>query len=240
MGVAFKAVTVGLLVSLIFLGEGLLCVLMSAPLFYAVAMVVVFVVNATRRGLSTGGSGTASCLVVLAILPMSLEGVTHLTTLRRDASVTVTRIVHAPAAAVQRALLEPPRFDRALPLYLRAGFPRPTMTRIEGQRWVIRMRGGEMRLDGMEPRAGDLTLALEESSPHRIRWRAVSDDSHMTHFLRWRESAVTWTPVGERATEVTWTLRYSRDLDPSWYFGWWEHYAASLAAGYLIESVATP
>ena len=50
-------------------------------------------------------------------------------------------------------------------------------------RWVIRIRGGEMRLDGMEPRAGDLVLELEEARPGLVRWRAVSDDSHMTHFL---------------------------------------------------------
>ena len=39
-GVACKAVTVGLLVSLLFLGEGMLCVVMSAPLFYAVAVAI--------------------------------------------------------------------------------------------------------------------------------------------------------------------------------------------------------
>ena len=37
-GVACKAVTVGLLVSLFFLGEGVLCVVMSAPIFYGVAV----------------------------------------------------------------------------------------------------------------------------------------------------------------------------------------------------------
>src|SRR4030095_4285850 len=46
-GVACKAVTVGLLVSVIFLGEGFLCIAMSAPLFYAVA---VGIATATTRG----------------------------------------------------------------------------------------------------------------------------------------------------------------------------------------------
>lgn len=242
-GVAFKAVTVGLLVSLIFLGEGVLCVLMSAPLFYGIALVVVLVVEAGRRQFPRHDSRTITCVAALAILPLALEGVTGATTIGRESSVTVTRVVDAPEEAVQRALFETPRFDRTLPPYLRAGFPRPEMTRIERgpvPRWVIRMRGGEMRLDGMEPRAGDLVLALDAVSSRMVRWRAVSDDSHMTHFLRWRESTVTWAPVGAGATSVTWTLTYSRDLDPSWYFGWWERYAASLAADYLITAVATP
>jgi hypothetical protein len=51
---------------------------------------------------------------------------------------------------------------------------------------------------------------------------------------------VTWEPIGRDATRVTWTLRYRRDLDPAWYFGPWERYATRLAAGYLIDAVATP
>ena len=48
-GVACKAVTVGLLVSLFFLGEGVLCVVLSAPIFYAVAVGVASTMSAIRR-----------------------------------------------------------------------------------------------------------------------------------------------------------------------------------------------
>ena len=97
-----------------------------------------------------------------------------------------------------------------------------------------------MRVDGMEARVGDLVLDLEEARPGLLRWRAVSDNSHMTHFLNWREAIVQWEPVDARTTRVTWTLRYRRGLDPAWYFGPMERYAVQLAAGYLLESVATP
>jgi hypothetical protein len=182
---------------------------------------------------------------VLALVSlMSFEGVTDATSFNREERVVETRIVAAPAGAVERAVFEIPRFDRVLPLYLRAGFPRPITTRIEhgaaGMRWVIQFRGGEMRLDGMEPRAGDLILQLEEARPGLVRWRAVTDDSHMTHFLTWREATVQWEALDPSTTRVTWTLRYRRGLDPAWYFGPWERYAARLAAGYLIETLATP
>lgn len=243
-GVACKAVTVGLLVSLLFLGEGILCVAMSAPLFYLIAVGIGSNLDRARRESGDRAHTMFSFLAVLALIPMSLEGVTDATSLNRDESVTVARIVHASSEAVQRALFEPPRFDRALPLYLRMGFPRPIATRIErgptDARWVIGFRGGEMRLDGMEPRAGDLILQLDEVRPGFVRWRAVADDSHMTHFLLWRDVTVEWTPVDAHATQVRWTLRYRRSLDPAWYFGPWERYAARLAAGYLIDAVATP
>lgn len=107
-------------------------------------------------------------------------------------------------------------------------------------RWSIDFRGGEMRIDGQEPAPGTLVLELEERRPGLMRWRAVGDDSHMMHFLRWRESVVEWTAVDDRTTQVTWTLRYRRGLDPAWYFGPWQRYAARLAAEYLIDAVATP
>ena len=73
-----------------------------------------------------------------------------------------------------------------------------------------------------------------------MHWHAIGDDSHMTHFLAWRESTVEWHEVTAGATQVTWTLRYRRGLDPAWYFGPWERDAVGLAAEYLIDTVATP
>ena len=242
VGVACHAVTIGLLVSLLALGEGMVCILMSAPLFYGVA----FVIGKTYELVShSRGRPTAySIAIVLVFLPMSLEGVFEGTSFDRDEWVTETRLVQASSQQIEEALFQTPRFDRVLPAYLRIGFPRPTSTRVEGDgpalRWVVRFRGGEMRLDGIEPRAGDLILELIDRRPGLLRWRAIGDDSHMTHFLNWRESVVQWTPVDAQSTRVTWSLRYRRGLDPAWYFGPWERYATGLAAGYLIESVATP
>jgi hypothetical protein len=243
-GVACKAVTIGLLVSMLFLWEGMLCIVMSAPLFYAVAIGVVLLMSHGRKPTDNRTITLRSCLVLLAIVPSSLEGVTEYTTVNRDESVSVSRIVAAPPTVVERALFEDPRFDRVRPLYLRAGFPSPAATRIERRsgmtHWVVQMRGGEMLLSGMEARTGDLTLELEANEPGLVRWRTVSDTSHMTHFLMWRESVVQWHAVDAHTTLVTWTLRYERGLDPAWYFGPMERYAARLTAGYLIDAVATP
>ena len=244
IGVACKAVTVGLLVSLLFLGEGIACVAMSAPLFYAVAIAIASSMERLRRPNEGSGSLLFSCAFLLALVPMTLEGVTGLTTLSRDETVTASNIVYAPAADVERALFAAPRFHRPRPRYLRAGLPSPLSMRIERRSgeelWIVQVRGGEMKVDGMEPRTGDLVLALEEARPGLVRWRAVSDSSHTTHFLDWRESIVQWEPIDAQTTRVSWTLTYRRGLDPAWYFAPMERYAAGLAAGYLIDVVATP
>ena len=235
-GVAMKSVTVGLLFSLVFLEEGVLCILMSAPLFFAVALMI----GAAAQGSRNNGRYFSSWIAFMAIVPMSMEGVTPMTTIDRAVTVSETRIITASIADVAAAIAAPPRFDRVLPRYLAMGFPRPTSTRIEDGRWIIRMRGGEMRLNGMEPRAGDLVLERDGAGDSFVSWRAVSDDSHMTHFLNWEASRVEWQAIDRHTTRVTWTLQYRRGLDPAWYFGPMERYAVRLAAGYLIESVATP
>ena len=241
-GVACKAVTVGLLVSLIFLGEGFLCIAMAAPLFYAVAVLVTVVAERARRG--TSAQRTMSGFVLMAFLPLSLEGVTPMASIDRDETITVTRTIDVSFDEVSAALLETPRFDRTLPAYLRMGFPRPLAIEIDRRgphpRWVIRLRGGETRFNGTEPKTGDLILELDEARAGFVRWRVLADGSHMTHFLRWRESSARWEPAGPAATRVTWSLRYRRGLDPAWYFGPWERYAVRLAALYLIDTVATP
>ncbi len=243
-GVAIKAVTVGLLVSMLFLWEGVICILMSAPLFFGIALLVASAFESARRTDQRHSNKIFSCLFLLALVPMSLEGVTPLTTVDRDESVSASKIVQAPSADVGRALFQAPRFERTLPPFLRIGFPWPEATRLERHanttRWVVQVRGGEMLLNGMEHRIGDLVLELEESRPGLVRWRATSDSSHMTHFLTWRDVVVAYEPIDAATTKVTWTLRYSRGLDPAWYFGPMERYAARLAAGYLIDAVATP
>src|SRR5262249_55634200 len=221
--------------SMIFLWEGALCVLMSAPIFYMVAIAVATIFDRIRR---QDRSSFASCLLLAVVLPMSLEGATTRTTIDRGEAVTATQIVAAPAAEVARALLEAPRFERVRPrpFVLRAGFPTPATTRIErsgtaGQ-WIIGVRGGEMLLNGMEQRAGELVLDLVEARPDRVRWRVRSDTSHMTHFLAFRESIVDWHAIDARTTRVTWTIRFDRGLDPAWYFGPMERYVTHIAAGY--------
>jgi hypothetical protein len=70
-----------------------------------------------ERG-GAGGTKLFSCAIVLTIVPMSREGVTGFTTLHREESVVVSRIVRGSPQDVERALFAPPRFDRVLPPYL--------------------------------------------------------------------------------------------------------------------------
>ncbi|PYV07599.1 MAG: hypothetical protein DMG07_28120 [Acidobacteria bacterium] len=226
-GMICKTMTIALVMSGLVLGEGFICILMAAPLFYLVGIIIGLISDAARRQ-DRRRAG------VLALLPL---GISSRLSFDREETVTVVRAVTAPAEAVESAIAATPRFDRPLPPYLRLRFPVPVEAAGAGLETGA-LRG--IHFAGGEGKPGDLVLRVGEKRPGAVTFTSVSDTSHIAHWLQWRSAEVSWRPIDGGSTEVRWTLRYRRLLDPAWYFGPWERYAVRLAAGYLIDTVATP
>ncbi|HKO58841.1 MAG TPA: hypothetical protein VJ276_23440, partial [Thermoanaerobaculia bacterium] len=209
-GTIVKGLTICLLMSGPILGEGFICILMAAPLFYLVGIIIGLLTDRARR------RQDSSVLRVVALLPLlaGLEGVTPGLTFPTREEVAATRVVAATPAEVELALAQTPSFPRPLPPFLRLKFPRPGraagMGLEPGALRVVRFAGGEGK-------PGDLTLRVAERGPASVTFEAVSDTSHIAHWLTWRSSRVTWRPVGAHRTEVTWSVAYDRELDPAWY-----------------------
>lgn len=235
-GTAVKSLTLFLCIAGAFLGEGFICLLMAAPLFYLIAIVIGISADRSRKKNSAGGQ-VISCLLLFALIPMSSEGVKPGFSLPREETVSAERIVTARPQQIESTLAAPPRTNGDLPIYLRLGFPRPvsaTGTGLNlGARRVIHFAGGEGQ-------PGDLVLEVAEHAENRVRFRVLSDTSHVAHWLLWENSEVEWNAIDASHTRVRWTLRYRRLLDPAWYFGPNERYAARLTAAQLIQDAATP
>jgi hypothetical protein len=231
-GTAVKAVTLFIGISGVFLGEGLICILMASPLFYLVAILI-----GVARDRADKQSTIVSCVLILTMIPISSEGTRPGLSFSREETVTAERVLSATPDQINEALAAPPRTNGTLPLYFRMGFPRPVSADIQGigvgARETIHFAGGEGK-------PGDLVLEVAEHQEGLLRWRSISDTSHVAHWLKWEESNVEWTAVDSSHTRVRWTLRYRRLLDPAWYFGPWERYAARLTAEQLIQDAATP
>lgn len=235
-GSILKATTLALLLSAPLLGEGFICIVMAAPIFYAVAMLVAAIINFTKKRVAKPKQAILPCIALIAFLPMSMEGTRPTLSFSRDEQVTAQRMVAASPQEVENTLRNSPRIDRKLPFYLRLGFPRPTEAHGQG------LDPGALRkihFAGGEGHPGDLVLVVTDSAPGHVRFRMVSNDTKVTHWLDFKEADIEWHAVGHQ-TEVTWTLRYRRLLDPAWYFGPWERYGVRLAADYLIQVNATP
>jgi len=251
-GGILKTTTLALLLSAPLLGEGFICILMAAPIFYATAMgVAAAIALAKKRAADKPKHAILPCLLLIAFLPMSVEGTRPALSFPRDEAVTARRVVAASPWEVEDALRRSPRIDLPLPAYLRLGFPRPTEARGEG------LEPGALRrvhFAGGEGHPGDLVMQVIDSSPGHVSFRMVSNETKVAHWLDFQEAEVEWhavgnatgvaltgvTTTGVTTTEVTWTLRYRRLLDPAWYFAPWERYAVHLSADYLIRANATP
>ncbi len=230
IGTVNKVIAILLCMSGILFGEGLICILMAAPIFFLVGTVIGLIINRL-----TGGNWRG--VVSLVVVPLSLEGVVPSLAFDRDERVTVTRMVEATPDQVRLALASTPRFDRALPPFFRLGFPTPMHTSGEGLGI-----GDERRVMFAHGRhhTGALVLRVTAADSASVAFTVASDSSYITHWLSWDGADVRWAPVGVGRTRLTWTLRYRRRLDPAWYFAPLERYGAGLAAGYLIETLATP
>jgi hypothetical protein len=230
MGSVLRATTLGLLISGAFLGEGFVCILMASPLFYLVAIIIGAARNSRNRTV-------LPALVLVGLVPMSIEGTHSKLSFNREETVLATAIVDASATQVEQALSRSPRTDLPLPYYLRAGFPRPVEAHGSG------LHPGDLRVihfAGGEGKPGDLTMKVTDSSPGHLHLVAVSDKSKIAHWLDWEAADVRWEQVDTTHTRVTWSLSFRRLLDPAWYFRPWERYAVRLAAEYLIQANARP
>lgn len=229
-GTALKSVTLFLCIAGVFLGEGFICILMASPLFFIVAISIGVARDRARKK-----GPVAPCIVLLFFLGMSTEGVNHTLSLGREETVRVERTIMATPDQVDRALSATPRLNADLPLYLRLGFPRPVSIRgygtAPGTQYTVHFAGGEGK-------PGDLVLQVTEHEQGKLSLRALSDSSHVAHWIRWETSTVEWSALDGDRTRVRWTLQYRRLLDPAWYFKPWERYAVRLTASQLIEDVA--
>jgi len=237
-GMAVKGMTIGLILSAILLGEGVICILMAAPLFYGIALAIGLTVDAVRRRERGVREGKVYSVLLLPLVLMSLEGVTPITSLPAAGTATATQSVGATPAAVEAALTTAPRFDRTSPpAFLGLGFPLPLAA--DGAGLAV----GDRRTIWFSGRNGTraaLVLQVAEREAGHVRFHAVSDQTAIARWLGWQDADVTWQGISADRTRVTWTLRYSRRLSPAWYFGPFEQYAATLSAQYLIATAATP
>ncbi|XVQ88549.1 hypothetical protein ACQP2K_14365 [Microbispora siamensis] len=227
-GMAMATITVGLALAGPLLGEGVVCLLMSAPLFYLVGLLVGVSIDYARRK-----GGHAVAVVAPLLLVALLEGATPFTSLPRDEEVTAVATATRDTD-IEAALARPPAFGPVTSSLLRLGFPRPLGSEGRGlavgdTRTITFTPRRSLGINApLEPRA--MTLRVAERAPGRAVFRAERD----TTLARWmdlREAEFRW-----RGRRLEVTFRYRRTFDPGWYFGPLQRYAATQAAGYLAAT----
>ncbi|GAA1460406.1 hypothetical protein GCM10009603_21830 [Nocardiopsis exhalans] len=247
VGVAMAVTTVALLLAGPVLGEGMVCLIISAPLIYGVVSLVTWLSVLIARG----GQGSPNALVAVPILfALALEGVGGFSLLPREDAATGSRLVSAAPVDVADALAAAPEYASPAALFLRAvPFPEPVEAVGEGlavgDTRVIHFTPRRTLAPGAESTPRRMELEIVESHVHADGGRVVFDVTEDTAFANWMEmerAVATWEAEiveGEvEKTRLTWEIEYQRTYDPSWYFGPVQSYATGLAAGYLADTFA--
>jgi len=228
-GIIFKGITLIMLISGIFWGEGFVCVLFASPIFYAVGFIIGYAIEKSKKWFCN-----LRMFVIVPLMFSSFEGITPEFSFNRMNAVCSTRIIQASPVQILKRLSETPKFIKPLPAFLKVGFPRPIECFGEGlkvgDRRIIHFAGGEGK-------PGDLTLEITKSTSQLVRFTVISDTSHISHWLKFIQSDVYLDSVENNQTKVRWVLHYERRLDPAWYFSPLQKYATKLATDVLINNL---
>jgi len=254
-GSILKGMTIALMLVGMTLGPGVICLIISLPLFLAVGAIVGRILDAPMSEIDR----TARISVVtVALAVASLEGVHPNFTVDPRETVSVTKVLPMSADEFRTRLAKTPQFNRPLPFPLNLGLPVPIRAAGSGlevgtQRSVfLEDRNIYLTLLGKSGRRdGDVVFAVAENRETKtvtnmpsgmVRFRPVSDQSHVANWVTWTDSTVRWFEFtgrdGQHRLTVTWTVSFDRRLAPAWYFGPLLRYVAEVATGLMLDTVA--
>ena len=224
MGMIFRAITLFLLISSIFLGEGIACILLAAPIFYFVGFVIAVIADYTaKKGKGKTLSFLLAPLIIILAQPLDINKPTFASvsnSVTFDHDISIDQLTYNPD------------LNADLPSFFKMGFPTPQS--IEGSGVNI---GDQRNIEFLSSTKGVGTLTLEVSkvSEQVIHFDIVHDNTHIGRWLNWEHIQVEIQKEDNQST-VTWTSDFSCTLGPQWYFVPIERYAVGLMNKHLIES----
>lgn len=222
-GAIASITTFALLLAAILMQEGAICVLLSAPLVYAVTHSVAALTRRLER------RQQAAFLLPMLVL-LSLEGIVPGLRVAPTQRVEAVAVVDADADEVAARLRAGPELaDAHRPLLLRTGMPVPERAQGNGlelgDRWTFDYRG--------EPIVTEVVSSIDGA----VDFALVHDGSKTARWLTWQESSLRWDQRDDGTTEVAVSITFERGLDPSWWFGPVESGFVGAAAEYLLDGL---
>ena len=218
-GQVLRANAIGLAVVAPLLGEGSICLLMAAPLFVGVSMLVVVVYNAVRR------PRTLLCFVMLPVLLGVAEK--HSKRFTPGAEIVTTTVELCDAAESWRATVrDVVPVSKPAAFFLQAGLPLPDTYVAHGDEVVVRFRSGA--------RPAGLWRARRRLTPDGVAFEMIADTTKIGTWIRILESRVAVQETPNGAVLLTQTTRFIPLLFPMWYFVPVERYTVAQAHAFAF------
>ncbi len=232
-----KGITLGILLSGPLLQEGFICMLMAAPIFYAVGALVAWAIG-KQDAKQKNQLKTFTPFVVLML--MSLEGTHPNLTFPRETIITVSKVVNLSTEQLANNLNQPVKYGKDASLFLKL-FPFPEITQHSGtqvgDQQTMHFVYRRHFVSDRNVHEGDIVFEVTERDETHIKSKVVSDTSYLSTYMVWQTSEVSWLAINNQSSRVTWKIKYQRKLDPAWYFGPLQQFVTEMAAETLIDSV---
>lgn len=241
LGIAFLTVSLTLIAIFLFAMEGLLCLVMAAPIVYAIALTGALVGHALAQRVP-GGS---PAIVIFILLAPTLSGFEAAKPSEKPLFAVVTSVVvQAPPQEVWDELVAFSRMEEPDELLFRAGISYPVEARIEGT------GVGACRYCWFNtgPFVEPITVWDE---PHLLAFSVVDDPPPMTEltiyehidaphvddFFRSRNGQFKLIEEPDGSTRLEGTTWYTHDIWPTWYWRYWSDAILHRIHGRVLEHI---
>lgn len=223
-GIVFKVVTLFLLMSAILFGEGIVCILFAAPLFYGISVLIVFIYEFFKRRNNKLLSLISIPVIILLLQPLGIKSGP------KESVVSVSKSYDRNISISEFNAL--PDFLEDYPALFKIGFPKPLG--ITGKGIEIGDQR-HIRFESNTKGIGTLTIEIDEVSDGYISFKIIQDDTHIHHWLTWKSVKVN-IDSSENESRITWTSTYTCDLGPQWYFEPLQEMVVSEMNNHLIDA----
>lgn len=241
MGRHFLAVTIVMLASSAIIFEGFLCVLFAAPIYilFALLSFEVWPVYKPDRKRSKEHSDIFKVsFVPLAVMVISVEGLTDTTSFPREEVITRTHILNLTPEQIHANLAQPVHLEEGRSKFLSI-FPLPDRIDApdfaQGQTHTAYFTYRRWGFTNVH--RGETQLHIKTVEPLLVETEITKNTSYFSNYLTIHGTQIKMTPQADGATAVSLTIRYRRDLDPAWYFGPLQRRAIGESADYLLVNV---
>ena len=224
-GVAFKVITIFLLMSAILFGEGVVCIIFAAPIFYGIAALLVFISEYARKKNDKLKSIILIPVSIILMQPIAFFSETELQ------EISSSKIVSGHISF--DALTNEPDFMADLPSFFKIGFPKPLAINGGGLK-IGDVR--EIQFESSTKGIGTLSLKVDSINENEVQFSFVEDKSHINHWLTWERATVKLNHLKDNQTEITWITEFTCDLGPQWYFVPLERFAVDQMNVHLLNS----
>lgn len=225
-GVVFRVITLFLLLSGILLGEDMACLLISAPLFYAIGALISLIIYGLRKRKKKNHVTVIALVPLLVILAQPSDYILPNPMQRVSTETVVSKTNIANFSTVDSSV-----FD--LPKSLSIGYPIPK--KITGNGISV---GDTRTIDFWSETKGmgQLILQITSIDDDHIVLQPLQDNTHIAHWLQWEEFRVDVKQLNGQ-TQVKWTSSYYCVLGPSWYFRPIEKEVVAVMNQHLIHAI---